>query len=74
MTILGSCKKSTSSLSCGSSLTASLTNSCGSGCRILKYEPGMVVAEGDYVMIHGRYMRKLHRKFRLSLPIVKKRL
>jgi hypothetical protein len=21
-----------------------------------KYEPGMVVAEGDYVMIHGRYI------------------
>jgi predicted SnoaL-like aldol condensation-catalyzing enzyme len=21
----------------------------------LKYEPGMVVAEGDYVMVHGRY-------------------
>ena len=22
----------------------------------LSYEPGMVVAEGDYVMIHGRYV------------------
>ena len=21
-----------------------------------KYEPGMVIAEGDYVMIHGRYI------------------